>query len=632
MSIAKMNKVTIIGTKDKEEEILKKLRKFGFFQVEDMSHLAQDEDFKEVFTKQDKNEEIVSINQKLMNTEKAISNTKKYYKVKKSMFAGKEYYKELSVKEAENLYSEVQKVNETTISIEEDTEKINTLTIEKKELEPWTNFSISADLDKINYIKIILGVVPIKYAKEQIENALNKEKVQYSINIINKDKHNLYLSVTTKNEEINHVRRILKRFEFKEKEISLRNENVLEKIQRKEEEIVELQKQIEKKKGKINPEQIKNYENLYDYYLAQKDLKLIERNIVTTNNTFYLEGWMPQGCKINNNKEFIIKVRPEEENEEAPVLVQDNRVVEPFQSITNMYSVPNKHELDPNPVMTIFYILFFGLMLSDVGYGLLLTLGCLFLIKKKKYERGEGKLVKLLTYCGVSSVVWGFFFGSFFGDLIPIKGVLNPLKDVMPLMGLALLLGILHIYTGMIMKAIQLIRERKVLDAICDIGFWYLLLTGVFLLVVPIVAGDIGIWSEVGKYLAIAGVVGVILTGGRKEKNILKKCTKGVSSLYDITSYLSDVLSYSRLMALCLSTGVIAQVVNLLGGLVGPIPAIFVGIIGHGFNLANSALGSYVHTSRLQYVEFFGKFYEGGGKEFTPFKYKNKYTKIKEEF
>ena len=632
MSIAKMNKVTIIGTKDKEEEILKKLRKLGFFQVEDMSHLAQDEDFEDVFSKQDRNDEIVSINQKLVNTEKAISNTKKYHKIKKSMFASKEYYQELAEKEAEELYQKVQKVNELDKQIEEDTEKTNMLTNEKIGLEPWTNFSISADLEKINYIKIILGTIPIKYTKEQIENALNKEKVQYSINIINKDKRNLYLSITTKNEEVNHVRRLLKGFDFKEKEISLENETVIEKIHKIEEKIENLQKQIETNKAKMKPEQIKEYENLYDYYLAQKDLKLVERNIVTTKNTFYLEGWMPAGCRINNNKEFIIKVRPEEENEEAPVLVQDNRVIEPFQSITNMYSVPNKHELDPNPVMAIFYILFFGLMLSDVGYGLLLTLGCLFLIKKKKYERGEGKLVKLLTYCGISSIAWGFFFGSFFGDLIPIKGVLNPLKDVMPLMGLALLLGIIHIYMGMLMKAVQLIREKKILDAICDIGFWYLLLTGVFLLVVPIVAGDIGIWSEVGKYLAIIGMAGVILTGGRKEKNIFKKCTKGISSLYDITSYLSDVLSYSRLMALCLSTGVIAQVVNLLGGLVGPIPAILVGIIGHGFNLANSALGSYVHTSRLQYVEFFGKFYEGGGKEFTPFKYKNKYTKIKEEF
>ncbi len=632
MSIAKMNKVTIIGTKDKQEEILKKLQKFGFFQVEDMSHLAQDEEFKDIFNKQDKNEEISSINQKLVNTEKAIANVKKYYKVKKSMFAGKEYYNELSTKDADDLYSKVQNVNEISNLIEEDIQKVNTLNTQKVELEPWTNFSISADLEKINYIKIILGTITLKYSKEEIENALNKEKVEYSINIINKDKHNLYLSITTKNEEINHVKRILKKFDFNEKDISLENETVTEKIQRIEEEILKLQNVIEENKAKIKPDKIKDYENLYDYYLAQKDLKLIERNIVTTNNTFYLEGWMPEGCKINNNKEFIIKVRPEEENEEVPVLVEDNRIVEPFQSITNMYSVPNKRELDPNPVMAIFYILFFGLMLSDVGYGLLLTLGCLFLIRKKKYARGEGKLVKLLTYCGIASVAWGFFFGSFFGDLIPIKGVLNPLKDVMPLMGLALLLGIVHIYTGMLMKAIQLIREKKIFDAICDIGFWYLLLTGVFLLVIPIVAGDIGIFSEIGKYLAIIGVIGVILTGGRKEKNIIKKCTKGVSSLYDITSYLSDVLSYSRLMALCLSTGVIAQVVNLLGGLVGPIPAILVGIIGHGFNLANSALGSYVHTSRLQYVEFFGKFYEGGGKEFTPFRYKNKYTKIKEEF
>lgn len=632
MSIAKMNKVTIIGTKDKQEEILKRLQKFGFFQVEDMSYLAQDEEFEDIFYKQDKNNEISSITQKLINTEKAITNVKKYYKTKKPMFVGKEYYNELSIEDADNLYNKVQNVNKISNLIEENTEKINTLKLEKIGLEPWTNFSISADLKKINYIKIILGTVTLKCPKEKIENALNKEKVEFSINVINKDKHNLYLSVTTKNEEINHVKRILKKFDFNEKEISLENETVTEKIQKIEEEIVELQKQIEENKAKIKLEPIKEYENLYDYYLGQKELKLIERNIVTTNNTFYLEGWMPEGCKINNNKEFIIKVRPEEENEEVPVLVENHRIVEPFQSITNMYSVPNKHELDPNPVMAIFYILFFGLMLSDVGYGLLLTLGCLFLIKKKKYSRGEGKLVKLLTYCGISSVAWGIFFGSFFGDLIPIKGVLNPLKDVMPVMGLALLLGIIHIYTGMFMKAIQLIREKKIFDAICDVGFWYLLLTGVFLLVIPIVAGDIGIFSEIGKYLAIIGLIGVVLTGGRKEKNIIKKCTKGVSSLYGITSYLSDVLSYSRLMALCLSTGVIAQVVNLLAGLVGPIPAILVGIIGHGFNLANSALGSYVHTSRLQYVEFFGKFYEGGGKEFTPFKYKNKYTKIKEEF
>ena len=442
----------------------------------------------------------------------------------------------------------------------------------------------------------------------------------------------MYVAITTKSENATQIKRALRQLKFDEKNIELENETIEEKIEKIKNYITELEKQIQSDTEKIKPEQIKIFENLYDYYLSRRDLRIAQRNIVTTKNTFYLEGWMPEGCKIENNKEFIIKVREERENDDVPVLVKNNKIVEPFQSITNMYSVPNKHELDPNPIMSIFYIIFFGLMLSDAGYGLLLTLGCLFMIKKKKYARGEGNLIKLLAYCGVSAIAWGLFFGSCFGNIFPLKAVIDPLKDVMPLMGLALLFGIIHIYVGMFMKLIQLIKEKKVLDAIFDVVLWYLLLTGVFLLVIPIVAGDIGIWSEIGKYLAIVGAIGLVLTGGRHEKNIIKKIIKGITGLYDITGYFSDVLSYSRLMALCLSTGVIAQVVNLLAELVGPVPAIFVGIIGHGFNLANSALGSYVHTSRLQYVEFFGKFYEGGGKEFTPFKYKNKYTKFKEEF
>lgn len=631
MSIAKMKKVTIIGTKENEEKTLKKLRKLGFFQVEDMSHIVEDEEFRDIFHKEEKNDEIARINQKMVTIEKAISNIKKYNKAKKSMFTEKEYYKELSPEVADNSYFDVEKVNGISEKIEQSAERIQELQELKVKLEPWINFSISADLKKINYIKIILGTISLKHKKEQVEIGLNKEKIEYSINVINKDKTNMYVAITTKHENEAQVKKILKQFDFKEEVISLENETVLEKIQKIMQEEKSIEKQIEEYKAQLKVEQLKVFENLYDYYLSQKDLKIMQRNIVTTKNTFYLEGWMPEECKIEDNKEFIIKTREEQEDEDVPVLVKNSKIVQPFQSITNMYSVPNKHELDPNPIMAFFYIIFFGLMLSDAGYGLLLALGCIFVIKKKKYARGEGSLIKLLALCGISAIAWGLLFGSCFGNLIPLKAVIDPLKDVMPLMGLALLLGIIHIYTGMFMKAIELVKEKKVFDAICDIGFWYFLLTGVFLLVVPIVAGDIGIWSQVGKYLAIIGVIGVILTGGRKQKNIIQKVVKGISSLYDITSYLSDVLSYSRLMALCLSTGVIAQVVNLLGGLVGPIPAVIVGIIGHGFNLANSALGSYVHTSRLQYVEFFGKFYEGGGREFTPFKYKNKYTKIKEE-
>ena len=202
----------------------------------------------------------------------------------------------------------------------------------------------------------------------------------------------------------------------------------------------------------------------------------------------------------------------------------------------------------------------------------------------------------------------------------------------MKLMGLALLFGIIHLYIGMFIKAIELIKERKFFSALFDIGFWYLTLTGTFLLVIPIIAGDIGIWATVGKYLAISGAIGLVLTQGRSKKGILGKVIGGVGSLYSITSYFADVLSYSRLMALCLSTGVIAQVGNLLAKMVNPVFGVLIAVVVHGINIANSALGSYVHTSRLQYVEFFGKFYEGGGTEFHPLKYKNKYTNIEEEF
>lgn len=547
------------------------------------------------------------------------------------MFAQKNEYIEISKDMSENLLLETdeiitntQKVRELKSIIKEKEEVLKTIT-------PWKSFSVSADLKNVNYIEFIFGIFKTKYNKERLENELKRESIDCSINIVNKDKKNTYVCIITKKEYSLQLKRILKKYNYEEQKLPIENGSIEEKVSKIKQEIVSLNNETSEYLKTINPQKLEKLESLYDYFLMQKDIKTIQKNVVTTNNTFYLEGWIPSGAKLESNKDFIVKQRAVQEDEDAPVLIKNNKIVQPFESITNMYSVPNRKEIDPNPLMAIFFIIFFGMMLSDAGYGILLTLGTAFLIKKKKYKKGEGSLVKMLFLGGISTIIWGFLFGSFFGDLIKIKAVINPLVDVMALMGLSLLFGIIHIYAGMFIKAIQLIKEHKPLDAIFDIGFWYLLLTGVFLLIIPMIAGDIGIWFEVGKYLAIVGLIGLLLTQGRKEKGIFKKVFKGISSLYGITSYFADVLSYSRIMALCLSTGVIAQVVNLLGQIAGPIPAVFIGLLGHGVNLANSALGSYVHTSRLQYVEFFGKFYEGGGKEFSPFKVNNKYTRIKEE-
>ena len=234
--------------------------------------------------------------------------------------------------------------------------------------------------------------------------------------------------------------------------------------------------------------------------------------------------------------------------------------------------------------------------------------------------------------CGISTAIWGFVFGSVFGSSLPgIPVIINPLKDVMVLMAMSLVFGIIHIYIGLGIKGYTLLRDGDVIGFISDIILWYIFITGVCLLIIPVVAGDIGIFSVIGKYLAIIGMVGIILTNGRAYKGIFMKLFKGTSALYGITGYFGDILSYTRLMALCLSSGVIGQVINLLGAMAGPVGMIIIGLIGHSINLFIGALGAYVHTSRLQFVEFFGKFYEGGGEAFTPFKFRTKYTSINEE-
>ena len=631
MSIAKMNKVTIIGTKDKQEEILRQIMKKGFVQIDDSSHLAEDEEYKNIFNKVDKNEDIIAINKKREQVENAIENINRINKLKKPMFYSKPEYKELTEEETEILYEKATEINKVAKEIKELEAKKVDLENRLNILMPWEKFEISGDLAAVKYIKIILGKLPNKYKTEQIELVLGKEISNYSINIVNKDKQYSFICVTTKETDENYTKRVLKKYEFIEENILGSEKTISQEITEIKELINQIDLQVQELKKKISPEDLILLENLYDYYENQKELKRIQKNIVTTENTFYLEGWIPEGIKIKNNKEYIIKYRKPEENEDYPVYIKNNSLVSPFESITNMYSVPNKNEIDPNPIMSIFFILFFGMMLSDAGYGIILTIASAFIVKKAKYKKGEGSLMKLMIPCGISTIFWGLLFGSFFGDLIKITPVINPLKDVMQLMGLALLLGIIHIYIGMFIKAVELIKEKKIFSAIFDIGFWYLTLTGTFLLVIPIIAGDIGIWGTVGKYLAITGAVGLLLTQGRDKKGIIGKITGGLGSLYNITSYFSDVLSYSRLMALCLSTGVIAQVGNLLAKMVNPVFGIVIALIVHGVNIANSALGSYVHTSRLQYVEFFGKFYEGGGTEFSPFKCKNKYTSIKEE-
>ena len=322
----------------------------------------------------------------------------------------------------------------------------------------------------------------------------------------------------------------------------------------------------------------------------------------------------------------------------------------PVEGITKMYAMPSKRDVDPTPVMSFFYYLFFGMMLSDAGYGVLMVIGTTIALKKFNLESAMKKTLTMFRNCGISTIIWGALFGSWFGDIVQVVGReffhkeigsialwFQPLDDPIKLLLYSFALGILHLFLGVAVSFKMAWNEGRKLDAFMDTVPIYLTILGVAPLAAGILTSVPAILKTIGTYMLIAGVVLLVLTSGRSSKSILGKFFGGLYALYNTaTGYLSDILSYSRLLALGLATGSIAGVINLIGTMpqnmaVKTVLLVVVFIMGHTANLAINLLGAYVHTDRLQFVELFSKFYTGGGREFSPLAVNTKYIKFKEE-
>ncbi len=407
--------------------------------------------------------------------------------------------------------------------------------------------------------------------------------------------------------------------------------------------------------------EIKEYESYYsdirflsDFFLTQIEKYKAVENAGSTENAFYVKGYVPK--RIAEEIKFEIEhsykaqmeiYEPDYEKEDVPVLIENKSFAAGVESITNMYSSPSNKDVDPNPIMSFFYYVFFGLMLSDAGYGLLMLIFAVFAKKKLKVKGNMKKFADMVMYCSISTIFWGAMFGGFFGDLIPtvctnFLGMtdvpslalwMEPMSNSIELLLYCFLFGIIHLFAGLAIRFYILIRDKNYLGAVFDT-----IPTVVFVIGFAIVGA--GLFTtvpdnirSVGTKILAVGAVLIVLTAGRSSKNIIGKLGGGLYGLYNTaTGYLGDILSYSRLLALGLVTGVIASVINLLGSMMGNIVVfIIVFIFGHTVNIAINILGTYVHTNRLQYVEFFSKFYEGSGRTFTPFKINSKFFTIKEE-
>ena len=510
-------------------------------------------------------------------------------------------------------------------------------------------------MSETEYAAVLLGVTSAKIDTAKLMTDVLRAVPSAVVEEVGADKQQRYYAIISLKEEREQLQEALQPYGFSPVTPAEQKGTAAEAIHRYEKEITETEARIAKEEAVLTElaASRENIEFLYDSLVMRRDRADVVGDMVSTDMVFYFDGWMPAKAqpaveKLLREYEFYYNIEePDPDDEAVPVLLQNGSLVTPFETVTGMYSLPGRHDIDPTMLLAPFYFLFFGLMLSDAAYGLILTILCAIVLKKYKPEGTTYRMMKMFMLCGISTFMWGALFGGWFGNFFPVASKMffgkefalrplwfDPLSEPMKLLIVSLVLGAIHLFVGMGIQAYMLIRDGHPLDALFDVGLWYVLLIGVVLF---LFGGTLGAWlTGIGKIMSVIGAVGILLTGGRSKKGIFGKITGGFGSLYGITGYLSDVLSYSRLLALGLATGVVAQVFNTLGslaggGIAGSILLIVVFVFGTIFNLAINALGAFVHSCRLQYVEFFGKFYTGGGRPFAPFERKTKYIKILKE-
>ncbi len=520
-------------------------------------------------------------------------------------------------------------------------------------LEPWMSYGIPMELRETEHTVIDRGMLDAGSDVRQLTETILEKTHAVEIKEISRDREQIYLAVISLRNCFGEVSEVLQKSGYISAEpgdligSAAENAELLRaEIRAGEAEVKRIDDQLTKFCSCK-----KDLETLHDALTAELDAEKAALEMRRTQKTFRFEGWVPAFClnaveRVLEKHGCCFAVRTPDESETVPVLLQNGGLADPFEAVTEMYSLPDYRGVDPTGPMSVFYAVFFGMMLSDAGYGLVMAAVCFVIMKKYAPEGMSGRMVRMFFLCGLSTVFWGAMFGGWFGDFFQVAADVifgrkitieplwfDPLSDPARLLVWSLAFGIIHLFFGMGIRASMLIRRGQWKDAVLDVLPWYMVIIGGVMWLAGNRLGSAAV--STGVIMLSAGMMILLLTGGRNSRGV-GRITGGLSSLYGITGYVSDILSYSRLLALGLATGVIASVVNTMGALAGGGAAgaavlLIVAIAGHSFNLAINALGAFVHASRLQYIEFFGKFYEDGGKRFEPLRRNTKYIRITDD-
>jgi len=564
-----------------------------------------------------------------------------------------EFY--IDSKEWEKATSVIEEIAETDRLIAEQRAESLRLITSAEQLKPWEELDVPLEFDGTEKTAAFIGTVTGSYTLESFLEKIAGINPDITVwtEIINSGKDLTYLFVCCSKEQSCETENALRELGFA-RPLQLTSKLPKEKLESKNERIKQCEDKVEQCLKKLNELSVERerIELFADYCRAKAENIKTKGEIAETENTLLIKGYVAekdtQFLIDELSKEFTVLVEIEDANEElAPVVLKNNAFTSPAETITRMYSLPSAKDIDPTPLTGFFYYFLFGMMLSDAGYGLLMVLGTSLVLKKFSPSKSMRSMMKMFLYCGLSTVFWGLIFGSFFGDSIAVisrtffgkevalPALIDPMNGgAVQLLILSLAIGLIQIIAGLGAKFVTCMKNGDKAGAFFDAGLWITTLVGVGVLAVGIFAWDI--FVTVGAVIAVASLVGLILTQGREHKNPVVRLLVGVKSLYDITGYVSDLLSFSRLMALGLTTAAMGAVFNLLGTLggksiLGVLLMVIIFPLGHAISFALNVLGAYVHTLRLQYVELFSKFYDGGGREFKSFSIKNKYVEFKND-
>ncbi len=550
----------------------------------------------------------------------------------------------------------IKQVEDQEAKLNEAKSTIDKLNEENKLLQNWIGIDFVPQDYETRKTKTSLGSVAFNKYEEFIQKIGNIKTGD--IKKVSDDGKETYLIVTSLNQNDQDIKRLLSEYDFKPSQLPKLETLPKQRIEINEHNIKDQEKVIEETVKEIRKltKHIHQLKIIFDYITWKKEQTDQLNKMSKTAKTFSVMGWIDHD-HIKLLEEDLQKVTKEyaltelelKKDEDKPVALKNSRIFRPFEAVTGIYGMPKSSEIDPTPFLAPFFIIFFGLCLTDAGYGIILALLTWGVIKIMKVPKEKQRLLRLLMWGGIATFFIGALFGGWFGLILEdlpdslswAKGVLinirqlDPLESPLTVMMLSFVLGIIQVLVGLGLDVYWKIKQGNKKDGLLGSGVNLLFL----LIILFWISTKIGLVPEavgpIATYVLYGGVALMIITQGRKSKNIIMKFFSGTLSLYNLVGFLSDVLSYSRLLALGLATGIIAMVVNLVDMLfkdmipfVGWGVAVLILIGGHLFNLSINTLGAFIHSGRLQFVEFFPKFMEGGGTRFQPFKKENKYIKV----